>query len=84
MKLNMIDIPQKEADRLMGIIRPFILKYHEEERIRTSVYPWNTKKNEFGINELSISLYSQGLMDAIELMKMGKIEIVNGDIKINH
>lgn len=66
-KLIDLKIPDKSATFMLGRVAPFVDKFHNHQN-RQAKSSYNFTEN-FGIRELVISAYAQGLSDGSEALK---------------
>ena len=66
------------VDKIWPRIEPFLKEYHRQGMYLGARSPaMGPGHEEFGLKELAISLYQQGLMDAVELHKKGELDKID-------
>lgn len=63
-KLDILEIPEKHAKVALKRLSPFVEKYHRDQLLELKL---GSFRNQFGLRELLISVYTQGVIDGEEL-----------------
>lgn len=73
MKPDLVDIniPKDHALVILERLKPFVDKMHHSQKMQMGFPDITTK---FNLNELLISVYTQGLKDGIEVSKKVKLK----------
>lgn len=71
-KIILFELPKEMAEGIYPRVSLFLEEYHRQQKIASSMFDMPLHKS-FDLKSMALSCYTQGLLDAIELSKEGRL-----------